>query len=74
VQERLLDVARAVKRRAPRTRDQLERRLAVAILEILPAQAPAVDAQQPLAARDRDPRHHLRGIDLHIALFRRNRT
>ena len=48
---------------APGEHDQLERRLAVAVLEILPAQTVAVDAQQDIALRGRDQRHRLGRIE-----------
>ena len=76
--KRIEDVLIADERRSTRARDQLERGLAVAVLEVLPAQASPVDAKQPPAPSGSDPRNLLGRIPTHIAtrephrgLFRR---
>ena len=60
--ERVQDVLATRERVALRSCEQFERCLAVAILEVLAAQPPTVNPQQPRAARGRDPRDLLGGI------------
>ena len=71
--ERVLDVLVGEKRRASRAGDQLESGLAVAVLEVLPAQTAAMDAEQPATAVGRNPGHLLSRIATHVASRKRHR-
>jgi membrane protein len=62
--ERVCDVGATGERLAPLgTHQQLERRLAVAVFEILPREAVAMDREQHLPARARHERHGLHPVE-----------